>query len=62
MKKFEVEEVLDDGVWTWRSFKLMKFEVEEIVRVVYNSRFLEQEDESELWSYKLVWFITVNLF
>ena len=29
MKKFEVEEVLDDEVWSWRSFKLMKFEIED---------------------------------
>ena len=30
MKKCEVEEVLDDEVWSWRSFKLMKFEIEEL--------------------------------
>ena len=29
MKKFETEEVLDDEVWSWRSFKLMIFEIEE---------------------------------
>ena len=30
MKKFEVEEVLDDEVWSWRCFKLTKFEIEEL--------------------------------
>ena len=30
MKKLKVEELLDDEVWTWRSYKLLKFEVEEI--------------------------------
>ena len=30
MKKFEDQEVLDDEVWSWRSFKLMKFKIEEL--------------------------------
>ena len=28
MKKLKVEELLDDEVWSWRSFKYMKFEAE----------------------------------
>ena len=67
MKKLKVEVLLDDEVWSWRSFKLMKFEIEELwswrrlklkkfeVGEIWNSRNLKLKKfvVEEVWSWSL---------